>query len=162
MVEKVNLRDSYKYYKTCNPASTVDVKIYLYIITGFVKFIMQKVFDGFDVELAGGRSLGTIGIRGKKLIPKLEEQGNMIHGSVDWGATRKLWESNHEAKKNKVLLKHLNEHTNGIAYNLLWWPTGMKIGNKRLYNLVFCKPNKRKASAYFFSGREYLVRVKQK
>lgn len=157
MIEKVNLRDSYKYYK--NTTSTpIDVKVYLYIVAGFIKFLVKKVFEGYDVQLSGGRSLGTIAIRGKRTNIRVDEiTGEIIGAATDWKATNKLWATDSIAKEQDKRIYHLNEHTNGIRYSFKWFMQGMNVANKNLYFLRFCKPNKRKGAAIFRTGKEYLV-----
>lgn len=158
MIKTTNLRDSHKFYleNTSNP-NPVKAKIYLRIVAGYIKYIIRKVFEGHDVQLSGGRSLGSIGIRGTKVIPKLNEQGEIRGLAPDWGSTRKLWESNPEAKEKRTIVYHTNDHTNGVRYKLVWWREGMNIGNKRIYSLVFCKANKRMVKPMILSGKEYLV-----
>ncbi len=158
MVAKTNLRDSYKHYKN-KVENPVDVRIYLYIVTGFIAFIMRKVFDGYDVELSSGRTLGTVGVRAKKQKLILDEEGNIVGGaSVNWKETNKYWAENPEAKAKRDRIFYLNEHTGGLTVNLRWWSGGSTVTNKRLYFLLFCKPNRRKVSALFSAGKEYLVK----
>lgn len=157
MIEKVNLRDSYKYYK--NTTSTpVDVRIYLYIVAGFIKFLVKKVFEGYDVQLSGGRSLGTIAIRGKRTNVRVDEiTGEILGAAVNWKDTKKLWEANPIAKEQGDKIFYLNEHTNGVRYSFKWFMQGMNVANKNLYFLKLCKPNKRKLVALLNDGKEYLV-----
>ena len=63
MIRTTNLRDSYKYYAR-NVESPIDIRRYLYIATGFIAFKIKKMFEGYDVQLSGGKSLGTIGVGG--------------------------------------------------------------------------------------------------
>lgn len=159
MVEKVNLRDSYKYYKANNP-NPIDVKIYLYIVVGFITFLVQKLIEGFDIELAGGKSLGTIGIRGRKPDVIIDKEGN-IRLPKDYGATNKMWKENPELKEQRQYVYHTNEHTNGLCYRVYWWQYGMKIANKRLYYIDICKGTSRKIAASIKSGKEYAVTLQK-
>lgn len=147
MIETFTLRDSYSnlYIVECKEEKERPISFVTYtkIISGFLQFIMRKVFQGYDVKLSGGMSLGGIGVRGRKQTPKIDEKTGQIIGlAPDWVKTKKLWDSNPEAKEKKEMIYHMNDHTNGIRYKLIWYRIGMKIGNKSLYSLVFTKgPN---------------------
>lgn len=155
-IDKINMRDSYKFYKA-NSEVPLDIKTYMHIITGFLYFLICKVIDGFQVQLAGGNSLGTIAVVGKKPKVFYDDNGNVRGLAVDWKATNEYWANNAEAKEKKERLYHLNEHTNGIRYNFVWWKTDMKIANKYLYSFTLCKPAKRALVKRIREGKEYLV-----
>lgn len=142
MIKTENLRSSYKFYKDNNP-NPVDVKIYLKIVLGYIKFIMQKVYSGQDVQLSGGNSLGSIGVRGNKVVPTLNEKGDIVGLAPDWKKTIALWNENPEAKERKEKVYCFNEHTNGIRYRLVWHKARMILPNKSLYMLTFSRDNKR-------------------
>lgn len=154
MIRETNIRDSYKYYRR-NVECPLDIKTYMHIATGFIAFKIRKMFEGFDVQLSGGRSLGTVGIRGRRM--KFDENGSVVGLAPDWKNTIELWNRNPEAKANKEFIYHLNEHTNGIKYNLVWWKAGMLIADKLLYSLTFCKPNRRKLTRLLKEGKEYIT-----
>jgi len=75
MIETKNLRQSYKFYRKNTTDAIADMNLYLKIITGFVKFIMKKVFEAYDVDLSSGSTLGTLGIRGKKARAFINKEG---------------------------------------------------------------------------------------
>lgn len=166
MIRTTNIRDSY--YKQYVKTESVPVSriIYTKIVIGFISFVMRKVFEGFDVRLAGGKSLGTIGIRGRRLNPKIDEDGNITGLSTDWKLTYELWNSDPEAKANNNRIYYMNEHSSSIRYKISWWSEGMVIANKYLYSLVFTygpKGNRRKlAKKIKEEDKEYLVLVKPK
>ena len=154
MIRVTNLRDSHKYYKR-KSENPVDVKTYLHIVTGFIAFKMRKMFEGYDIELSGGKSLGTVGIRGRRF--KRNSEGKLRGLSINWKETNILWAAKPEAKVNREFIYYLNEHSNGVRYNLVWWKAGMKIGNKLLYSLTFSKMNKRKLTKLIREGKEYIT-----
>ena len=159
-MEKKNLRDSYKFYKQTAEHEKVDIKIYLSIVLGFIKCLMGKVFEGYDVNLSSNNSLGTIGIRGTKVKPKISKNGKIMGLAPDWVKTNELWNNNPEAKQNKELIFCMNEHTNGIRYRINWFKRGITSTNGYLYSLIFTKGpsgNKRKVRDLVISGKEYLV-----
>jgi hypothetical protein len=148
----VNLRDSYKFYKTIesNPSK---MKIYLEIVLGFIKFMMNKVFEGKDVKIPS--ELGIMGIRGRRQKPRLDEEGNIAGLPPDWVGTKKLWEENPEAKERGQLLYHFNEHSAGFRYKLVWFKGGYKFRNKSVYSIKLSRHNKRFISNLIKGGKEY-------
>lgn len=151
MIEQLTLVDSYKTYRKSvgEPLTKVE---YANITGGLFRFMMERVWDGHDVELSGGRSLGTIAIRGSK-TGKLR---------TDWKQTYILWNSNPQAKAANERIYYMNDHSNGISYHYCWWKEGMKIGNKKLYSFKFAKPNKRMLKKLIFEGREFIMNLKYK
>lgn len=162
MIEIRNLRSSYNFYKSTeieldNTIKPISIKVYLEIVLGFMKFIMKKVFDGYDVELSAGDSLGTIGVRGRKFTPVITEDGQVKGVPPSWSETKKLWDSNPEAKAKKQLVYCFNEHSNGVVYHLVWLKYNMRLHNKVYYSLTFSRKNKRTLRQAILDGKEFLV-----
>lgn len=149
----LNLRTSYKYYKK-NAENPVSVKIYVYVLLGFLKFMMQKIFDGKDVRLPA--KLGVLGIRGKKVKPRLDKDGNIIGLAPNWKKTIELWNKDPEAKEKKKMVYHFNEHTNGLRYKIHWFKTNSVVKNIHMYSIRFSRDNKRMVTQLANSGKEYL------
>lgn len=151
MIEKLNLRSSYKYYKrsTENP---VEINLYLKIVIGFILFIVDKMFKGYDVQLSNNESLGAIGIRGRKVIPVIDKNGEIKGVAPSWGKTNKLWNIDPVAKANKVIVYCFNEHTSGYKYKLIWYKFGMKLANHNLYSFNFNRCIKRRLSNLLNNG----------
>lgn len=160
MIEQKNLRDSFAFYKNSVETPVLDIRIYMSIVLGFIQFIMRRVFEGNDVRLSVNQSLGTIAVRGTKITPRINEEGRITKLAPDWGATKKLWACNPEAKEKKEVLYCFNEHTNGIRYRIVWYLQGIKVPNKSLYSLIFSKGvngNKRLLSKHIKQGKEYAL-----
>lgn len=149
-----NLTASYKYYKEKNPQG-VNSTTYLKIVSDFMLYIMSKVFEGFEVKLP---RIGTISIVGRKVKPKLDEEGNIKGLAPNWAKTKQLWDSNPEAKAKKELVYCFNEHSNGIKYNFKWGKGNVLIVNKMLYSLRLSRDNKRTLNRLITEeNREYIV-----
>lgn len=162
----INLRDSYTFYtkRERKFQESVDVeerqkpiscKIYLKVVGGFIQFIIQKLLAAYDVRLYG--KLGIIGIRGKKVKPRIGEDGEIKGAMISWGKTFQLWKTNPEAKANKQVIYCLNEHSDGIRYKLVWHKRNVTIKNKLIYSLRFARPVKRELYRRIHAGQEYLV-----
>lgn len=149
-----NLRDSYKFYKS-NVEDPIDIKTYLKIVNSFMKFIMSKIFKGFEVKLPA--RLGSFSIIGKKIKPRLNSEGEIANLAPNWVKTKELWENNPEAKKNKELVYCFNEHTGGVRYKFLWSKKNVNVVNKNLYSIKFSRANKRMLNTMIEQGKEFIV-----
>jgi len=149
-----NIRDSYKLYKT-EHENPVDVSTYVEISNGFMKFLIRKLFHKGEVLIP--ERLGILQIIGKKVNVRLED-GEIKGLAPNWKKTLELWEENPEAAKNKKLVYHFNEDTNGIRYKFSWSKARVLVSNKTLYNLKLTRTNKRILSALIKQGKEYLIK----
>lgn len=165
-MNKVNIRQSYTFYKKKYKENIgADYKeglpIYIDIVNGLMKFIMKKVFDGYDVRL--GAKLGVIGIRGRKVIPTIDENGDIKGIAPNWGETKKLHAKDPEAKAKGIKVYCFNEHTNGIRYKFFWAKRGVIIVNKTYYGLTFSRWNRRELNRLVTEeNKEYLVITRNK
>lgn len=163
MIPQVTLADSHKSYKKeCRQTRKYKwyrEEVYLKIAGGFMAFMMKKVFEGHDVKLGSGDTLGAIGVRGSRVQPRIDEEGNLKGLAPDWGTTNKLWRENEQARENRTIIFYTNDHTGGIRYNLVWYKGRMRWQNKLLYMLTFSKTNRRMLSEHILNGREYHVRL---
>lgn len=150
-----NLRDSYKHYKATAEQNKVDIKVYLSIVHLFMKFLISKVLDGYRVALP--QNLGSLMIVGKKQNVRFDEDGKPKGLAPDWVKTKKLWDQNEEAKKEKKLVYHLNEHSDGIRYRYHWRKRGVFFKNGGLYSLRMTRENKRTLSKQIKQGGEFLT-----
>lgn len=97
--------------------------------------------------------IGSMYIKRKKVILRLDEEGNVIKKGLipDWKKTLELWkkvypgQSKEELKliKNKQVVYNLNEHTYGYRFFLFWSKKTSNIKNHGPYEFVFAKSNRR-------------------
>ena len=149
-----NLRESYKLYKILSN-DTISRKEYLSITQDFMKFIASKLLEKGEVVLP--ERLGKLQIQGRKSKIKIDENNKIKGLSPDWGKTRELWDSDPIAKKDKLIVYHFNEDTNGVRYKFLWSKRNVLLQNKTLYNLQFSRENKRNLAKKIKEGKEYLI-----
>lgn len=141
-------------YKEC-PVK-IKRKEYLEITKGFMEFIMEQVIEeAKEVKLPAG--CGTLKVVGRKIVPKVDENGEITNLAPDWVKTKKLWEENPEAKKEKRLVHHFNDHTNGVSYRLEWCKTILGLANKNYYGFIAARQHKRKIHTNIITGKEYLI-----
>lgn len=154
MIDKVNIRDSYLFYKS-NYEAKVDVKNYILIVNGLMKFIIKKLFSAFDIILP--YRLGMFCIRGRRIAPIITEEGEIRGIAPNWGETRKLWKSDPKAEAAKMRVFCFNEHSNGIKYRILWLKKNAIFKNKTVYGFAVAKANRRNFSKGVREGAEYIV-----
>lgn len=147
-----NLRDSYSLYKKTveNP---VDIQTYLVLTAEYNKFLINKVLDGKEVTLPS--RMGTLSIVGREQQIKIDEDGKIKGLAPDWVGTKKMWDSNPEAKRLKKLLFHTNPHTDNVRYKYLWSKKNVLVENKTLYSLRLTRTNKRAVHAKIMQGAPY-------
>lgn len=152
--QKYGIRDSYRTYRRlCDEPQALS--IYLEIVYGFMKFILQKALEGYEVVLPV--RMGKLFIMGKKIRVELDENGNILKAAPNWAETRKLWARCPECKERNERIFHLNEHTNGIRYKIKWCKTEVLIKNKDIYSFQFANPNKPLITEQIRDGKEYFV-----
>lgn len=155
MKELESIRSSYKPYRK-EIDNAVNLPTYLDIANGFMKFLMEKVFDGNEVPLPA--KLGSLLIQGKYVKFRTDEEGIRKNSlPVDWKETKDLWAKCEECKEKKQLIYHLNEHTDGIRYKFKWRYVHSRNRNVYLYVLVMSRANKRKLAKKIKEGIEYFI-----
>lgn len=144
-----NTPDYYKHYiKThCRKDKTSKYYItqsqYTNILKKFFQLLIEeKVYKGEEVVLP--YNMGKLFIRKMKSTVKLDENGKLInHLPVDFGATRKLWRENEEAFKKKIIVRHLNKHTNGFVFKFIYNKDKARYRNKSMYRFEPTRKHKR-------------------
>lgn len=148
-----NTQDSYIVYK-CLSENPIDIKEYCKINHEFIKFLVEELFEHGEIQIP--ERLGRIQILGKKIKVKYED--GIIKGvAPNWVETKKLWEKDEEARKNKQLVFHFNEQTDGIRYKFYWNKSRVLVSNKTLFRLRMSRANKRRLASLIKSGKEYLI-----
>lgn len=151
-----NLRDSYKTYKETAENPT-DIKTYLLVAAEYNKFLINKVLEGKEVTLPS--RMGTLSIVGRHQKIRFDGEGKIIGAAPDWVKTKKLWEDNPQAKKEKKLLYHINAHTEGVRYKFLWSKKNVLVENKTLYSLRLTRTNKRAVHKKILEGAQYKTQL---
>jgi hypothetical protein len=153
---ELNIRSAYKEYskESSNP---VECKEFVSIANEYMKFLFEKVLEGEEVTLPA--KMGTLLITGRKRALKFNKDGVPML-PPNWGATKKLWERDPEAKATKKVVYCLNEHTNGVSYKINWSKNRVPIENKIYYNLIMVRENKRAVNKKVTKEKkEYLIKT---
>ncbi len=149
----LNTKSSYKMYVE-NSKNPIDSKTYVKIVNGFIQHLVERLFITGGVMFP--QRLGNLSVIGKKVKVKIED-GKIVGLAPDWQNTKKLWARDPEARENKQLVYHFNEHTNSIRYRFFWSKARALMANKTLFTLKMTRTNKRKLAKLIKSGKEYLI-----
>jgi len=150
------MSDSYKLY--CKKVEdSVDITTYRNLTELFIQFIINKLAKGDIVRLPEG--LGDLHFAGKKIKPKIDENGEIKKLTVDWKATQLNWKTNPPTETNKNYVYHFNEHTCGIRYKFIWSRRPCVVKNKMFYVFIPARAVKRKfAQIVINEETEFIVR----
>lgn len=146
-----NLPHYYDFYREStfkndwNHPYYIKRSLYNKILKEYYKEISRMIiYENYEYKLPS--RLGVICIRKYKPLNKIEN-GELINKlPVDIGATMKLWNSNEEARKKKILLRHLNKHTDGYVAKFFLIKHTANFKNKSLYNFTATRTNKREVT----------------
>lgn len=136
----VHTKDFYEYYKEHTFDGNIESVFYLTPreYGKFVRMFFEELSEAIiqeNYEFPVPHRLGQISIRKYKSQIKIEDGKVVNNLPVDWNATLKLWEQDKEAKEKKILVKHLNKHSDGYIAKWIWLKS--KINAKAKYNWWF-------------------------
>lgn len=144
-----NTPDYYKHYKSKHCSGDVTSKYhvtgsqYTRILKKFFQLVIEeKVYKG--EEFIFPYNMGKLFIRKVESKVRLDKEGRLVnHLPVDFGATRKLWRENPEAAEKKILIRHLNKHTNGFVFKFIYNKEKARFKNKTAYRFEPIRKHKR-------------------
>jgi hypothetical protein len=140
--------DYYKYYRglggKCNKA------LYSNVIKDINQRVMSEMTSGYSLKIP--ERLGIISVF--KRMPKTKfSNGKLVTGrSVDYRATKEMWEEYPETKKQGKVVRFLNKHSEGYTYRICWSRSMAYFTNKSVYTLVINRDVKRGLAKKIFLG----------
>jgi hypothetical protein len=141
------MKDYFKHYVTkyvkTKKNSTITKGIYSLIISDANQIIADSLIEkGQDFVMP--YFLGTIGIRKYKPKLQLTASGKIINKlPINPMETRKLWDTNAEAKEKKVYVRFTNRHSDGFVFSLFFFKRTAKFKNKKAYSISYKRSLKR-------------------
>jgi len=152
----LNIRDSYQNYINSND-TFYGINFFLKINYLFIKFILKKILEDKEI-IPFPLRMGTLMVKGRKSVPKIDEEGKITGLPTDWNKTMALWKRDENAKAINKRIYHTNEHTGGIRYKFFWEKRKSKstVRNKASYYLRISKINSRMLSDKIFNGEEFI------
>lgn len=120
----------------------VDYSTYCKVIDAFNKALREEIlYNSFDYNMPS--RLGLLGIRKKKLTPWINEKGELVNPlPIDWKATNDLWAVDAQAKKQKKIVRHFNEHSKGYIAQWYYSTTKATYQWKSAYAFIPCRTAK--------------------
>ena len=150
------IRDYYNHYISNFKTKQIDDDKNPYLIS---HILYSKIVSDFNSQIKDliaeeryefkiPNDLGMIAVRKFKPKVGLDKDGNLINKlPVNPRATRELWDSNPEAKKNKVFIRYTNKHSEGFVFTIHYYKKfKAKFKNKSLYKFEFVRGFKNKVS----------------
>lgn len=110
--------------------------------------INMIILENFEFKMPFG--LGTLSMVQKKVKFKLDHKGelNTKNLAVNYKETIALWNKDENARLNKSLIFHTNEHTNGNRMIYYWSKKVSKCSGLNAYGFLACRSVKRKPGAF--------------
>lgn len=158
----IHTKDFYDYYK--EHTSDENVESAFYISQGqygkFIRLFFEELSNSIieeNFEFKMPFRLGVLSIKKYRSVIKEKDGKISNHLPVDWNATLKLWESDTDAKEKKILVKHLNKHSNGYIAKWVW--NKSKANFKSRYNWWFrpTRTNKQKLKAAIKNNADFFT-----
>lgn len=147
------LREIYEFYDETYP-NTVGKNLFRKICKEFNENVLKEViYEGHDFSM--GSRLGSIRIRKFNNKVKLGEDGEIANKfKVNWNKTLKKWGELYPDKtaeeikeiKDKPLIFHLNEHTDGWVMKWFWDKITCNVPNQSAYRFEPQRSIKREAA----------------
>jgi len=162
--------DLYKFYRKNIPSieslsgkitsGSYDIKAKEY--SDILKDINDNIINIIileNFELVLPYRLGTLSMKQRVVKFKLDKDGNLNtkNLSVDYKATKELWSNNLEAKNNKTLIFHTNEHTNGNRMSYWWSKKKAFVQGVSAYYFLPCRQVKRKPTEFLKNADNKLL-----
>lgn len=131
------MKDYYKYYKA-NSEKPVDNKTYCKVIDIFNSELVKLIINE-EVSYTPIMLQHIITIRKIKKVPLIKD-GKLVNTlPINYKETRQLWDTNPEAKENKILIRYLNTHTSRHVFRIKALKRGNKYKNKVYYLFKPCR-----------------------
>lgn len=143
----------YKKVRQLNNQPYSSKMVFCEILSLFFMFIRDRILEGRTVELPG--DMGELSINGIKPRIKTDSEGRPKL-PPDWGETKKLWLENEEARKNRQILFHFNDHSGFVRYKIFWKRKFIaNIDNLIYYSFMGARKFSREVAQNIFKGVEY-------
>lgn len=150
VISDYGVSDYYKFYKESRK-SDISYSLYSRVLDDILKGIADAMSNQmYDFKLPF--NLGRIITR--KFAPplKYDEDGNpFIKRGIDWNGTRLLWAEHPELEK-KQYLYHMNDHSSGYTFTIIYRKRGCKFRNRLYYTAQVNRAIKRNIAKKIFSG----------
>lgn len=135
IISSVGTLDFYNYY--CDRYENrynISRTKFSQICKEFNEAVMRlMIYENFEFYMPS--NLGKLRIRAKEIKLHIDQNGNVEMDKLrpDWKATKDLWAIDPEAKENKTLVRHFNEHFGRKNARFFWDKRPCIIANQNFY-----------------------------
>lgn len=141
------IAEVYKFYQS-NSDAPLEYSMFGKIYKAFFAEISRIIiYEAFEFRVP--HRLGRLRIRKYKPKVKVNSDGTLDKSRLrpNWGKTNALWARSEEAKKNKQLVYHTNDHSDGYQHRFFWEKRMMNVPNYSAYSFIPARANKRELAA---------------
>lgn len=112
----------------------IDAKTYSKILRAFNNSLMDLIINK-SMSYTLPYLLFEISVKKVRRKPRIVD-GKLINPNpINWKATNELWETNEEARNNKLLIRYNNSHTSGYVYRIYCKKFKSKIKYRSYYKM---------------------------
>lgn len=128
------MNDYVRYY-TKTTESSLNPKVAREIMNDYLKSIRTLISTkGYVFKIP--ENCGRIEIRKVKREMELDDNGKIINKlPPNWKATNELWAENPRAKEKKIIIRYVNDHTEGFVFFPYYIKRYATFKNKGLYKM---------------------------
>lgn len=142
----VSLDDFYQDFLKKNPEQNLTKSKYRQVVKDLFETIGVEMIES-NFEYRFPKQLGYLRIIRKKRNIKIYNGKKYGMPKVDWAATRKYWAENPSAKERGLVIRHMNNHTNGYYYRYYYDKKPARYRNSGIYGFVIIRKFKRHLAA---------------
>lgn len=147
------VHDYYKYYNSNYKNRVTNYNRYTHILCDINQSFADK-FSNEGYEIKFPKRMGMMCISKVKGKVWLDDNGKiMTNRPINYKATKDLWAKDPNAKLNKVLIRHENQHTDGYKYNIFYRRSTSNCKNRSVYSLHPNRKLARKFAKSLISGK---------
>ena len=156
-----SLTTGYEYFVHKLMHRRIKAAKYNAVLKAVLLGIRDELLNEKHIQLPYG--LGSLEIISKKIDTELNDQGQYKRLRIDFGACTKLWaekypgvsKENLKYIKDKPIIYHLNEHTDGYYNEIFWHKIGFSNYNNLLYKFTPARHFQRELSKISKLGKIY-------
>lgn len=149
--------DIYNFYvKTYGNPHDIQLATFSAIVKDFNKEVMRRILLQTLVFKLPSK-LGTFSIGKLKHDVIIDENDNIkrfIWYPPDWKSTKELWARDPQAKKEKRIIRYMNDHSDGYTFTLFWDRSSCRVMNFKWYKAKLLKANKELLGSEVLAGNK--------
>lgn len=139
------IKEYYKFYSNTSK-DPVNSQLYSKVLKEYLK-MNASLISGSGYQFKLPQRLGRIELRKVKKEVTINKDGDIVNKLVpNWKKTNQLWKENPIAKENKVIIRYVNEHTNGFIFKLVYLKYNANFKNKSVYKMLINRAMRRNTS----------------